>query len=265
VSGLVADVTGSTAQVQSTTSQTAVTWTKGTTFTEQAATSAAHLRVGDCVMARAARPANAGTPGSTATGTPAPTATTGAGDSTVAAETVEIVPTTGGSCTAGALGGGFGFGGAGNRTGGTRPPTATNGAGGAGTATGGPGAGGQDRTQGFRGQGRAAVGTVTALQNGSFTVAPIAGRGPSGATAANTAPVTVTYTPSTTFTTLEKAAASAVRVGVCLTAFGKTDDTGAVTATAVQVSPPVGGTCTTGFRQGGAGRPGATATGTGNA
>jgi hypothetical protein len=262
VSGLVADVTGSTAQVQSATSQTAVTWTKSTAFTAQVTTSASMLRVGDCVSARPARPAGAGGPGSTATGTPAPSPTASASPSTVAAQTVEIFPSIGGSCAAG-LAGGLGFGGGaggfGNRTGAPRP-TRTDGQ----SATG-PG-GAQGGPNGFGAQLRGAVGTVTELGNGTFTVEPVARRGTGTATTPAASAVTVTYAASTTFSTLTKAAASSVKVGVCLTAVGKTDDTGAVTASAVQVSQPVDGSCTTGFRgAGGFGRPGATTTGTGNA
>ena len=65
-----------------------------------------------------------------------------------------------------------------------------------------------------------------------------------GATAA---PVTVDYTSSTLFTSLTAASASAVKVGVCVTAQGRTDDTGALTARAIAVSAPTNGTCQSGF------------------
>src|SRR6476661_9461494 len=55
VSGLVAAITGSTAQVQGANQQTAVTWTRTTRFTEQVAASASAVTVGECVMVRPAR------------------------------------------------------------------------------------------------------------------------------------------------------------------------------------------------------------------
>ena len=248
-SGRVADVTGSTAQVQGPTSQTAVTWTRTTVFTAQTRTTSSTLRVGDCVSARPALPA--GAPGSRVTGTPAPTPTPSSSESSVAAATVEIFPATNGTCEQYGLAGVLG--GFGDRTGAPTP-----------TRTGGqqtPPPGGPN---GFGAGLRGATGRVTALGRGSFTVEPVARRGADGATTATTGPVTVTYAADTTFTSLGTSAASAVKVGACMTAFGKADDTGALTATSIQLSQPVGGSCTTAFRDG-AGRPGATATGTPNA
>lgn len=57
--------------------------------------------------------------------------------------------------------------------------------------------------------------------------------------------VTVTTTDGTTYTTTEKATASAVKTGVCVTSRGKPDDTGAVTATSIAVEPAVDGECAT--------------------
>ncbi|HKT56904.1 MAG TPA: hypothetical protein VJR25_09035, partial [Microbacterium sp.] len=53
--GTVAAVSGSTAQVQGVSSQTAVTWTSATRFTAQQKVAAVALKVGDCVVARPAR------------------------------------------------------------------------------------------------------------------------------------------------------------------------------------------------------------------
>jgi hypothetical protein len=78
-------------------------------------------------------------------------------------------------------------------------------------------------------------------------------RSPNGPNGTPLAPVTVTWGSATTFTQLQGAAASAVRVGVCVTAVGKTDSTGALTAASMQVSRPVGGSCTTGRGFGGFG------------
>jgi hypothetical protein len=93
---------------------------------------------------------------------------------------------------------------------------------------------------------------ITSVGHGEFTVSPTVRLG-----AMPTKPVTVTYTSSTVFTRLSPATASAVRVGVCLTAQGRTDDTGALTASAVAVSAPTNGTCVTGFGRGNRQGPGA--------
>lgn len=54
-SGLVAAVTGSTAQVQSTSAQTAVSWTASTTFSDEVKTTKAAVKVGECVQAARAQ------------------------------------------------------------------------------------------------------------------------------------------------------------------------------------------------------------------
>jgi hypothetical protein len=226
-SGLVAAVNGTTAQVQSATRQTAVTWTASTTFTNQVSASSSDLKTGDCVVARpsAGTRANGGSGGS-GTGGSAPT--------TVAAATIEMSAPVNGACN-------IGF--AGNRQG-TRPS-------GAPTAAPGTGSGnGSTRTPrgGFGGFG--AIGTITSLSDGSLVVAETRG--------GSTQNVTVTYGSSTTFTKLQAGAASDVVVGVCVLAQGKTDDTGALTASTIAVSPAVNGACTTGF--GGRGGPGGGAT-----
>jgi hypothetical protein len=231
VSGLVAAVTGSTAQVQGANQQTAVTWTSTTRFTAQAAASPAALAVGVCVMARPSRPAG-GVPGSApttaataASGVPAPA-------TTVAAAAVEVFAKRGAACTVGS---------------GTR-----DGSGGPGTPSGAPGrspsgsSGGA--AGGAAGGGRrafGAVGMITAVGVGEFTVSPTVRLG-----AMPTRPVTVTYTPSTVFTRLSQVTASAIKVGVCLSAQGRTDDTGALTAVAVTVSAPTKGACQVGLGRG---------------
>ena len=241
VGGLVADVTGSTAQVQSTTSQTAVTWTRSTRFSSLTPTSASAVHVGDCVTAR---PAFTGRPSGTATATPVPTATTAGATTMVAAATVELFPASSGQCLPTGLGGAGGGAGGFGGTGGGR-----GGASGTGTPTGGPG--GQN---GFRGgAGRGTIGTVASVASGSFVVRPVVLRGPNGPAGTPLAPVTVTWDSATTFTRLQAAAATAVKVGVCVTAIGKTDSTGALTAMSMQVSQPVGGSCTTGRGFGGRG------------
>lgn len=209
VSGLVAAVTGSTAQVQGANQQTAVTWTRTTRFTDQVVVAASAVTVGECVMVRPAR-GGRGAQGSSGSST------------SVAAASVELLPKQGGTCA---------FGGFAGRTG-PRPSGAPTG-----TAVPRPGAG-----TGAGGRGFGAVGTVSAVRFGQFTVTPVV---QPGATA--TAPISVTYTSSTVFTRLTAASASAVKVGVCVTAQGRTDDTGAMTARTITVSAATNGTCESGF------------------
>ncbi|GAA2154572.1 hypothetical protein FHX52_1505 [Humibacillus xanthopallidus] len=234
VAGLVAAVTGSTAQVQGSNQQTAVTWTSTTRFTAQAAASASALAVGECVMARPARPAG-GVPG----GAPTTAANAGSGSpapaTSVAAATVQVFAKQGGSCSLSL----------GNRTGSGASGTPSSAPGGSPTGSPGGAADGVRRAFG-------AVGMITAVGAGEFTVSPTVRLG-----AMPTRPVTVTYTSSTVFTRLSRSAASAVKVGVCLSAQGRTDDTGALTAAAVTVSAPTKGTCQTGFGRGFGGGQGA--------
>jgi hypothetical protein len=58
-------------------------------------------------------------------------------------------------------------------------------------------------------------------------------------------PVNVKVTSSTTYTTNQKAAASDVAVGDCVTAAGSTATTGAVTASTVRITSTGGKSCTT--------------------
>lgn len=215
VSGLVAEVTGSTAQVQTRTSQTAVTWTSRTRFTQQRATSAAALKVGDCVVAVSVPPT-----GTSPGGTPTPSATPSRTTS-VAATSVEIRPATSGGCTG--FGFGSGRGGGGGRTGASRPsgiPTPRR------SFTARPRSGPRPGV----------AGSIAAVGSGSFTVRSARG--------AASQEATVTWSSSTRFTAQTPAAAAAVKVGVCLTAAGRTDDTGALTASAITLAPSVNGSCT---------------------
>lgn len=232
VSGLVADVTGSTAQVQTPSSQTAVTWTSRTRFSQQRATTAAAVKVGDCVIATSATTGQGASSGATTSPTTPPTI---GQPTSVAATSVEILSTT--SCAGPGRLGDSGTG---------RTPAS----GPSGIPTPRPTYSGGQRNGGRFG----AVGQVTATGPSSFTVRST--RGP-----ANAAPrsVTVTWSGATRFTTLGPATASAVKVGLCLSAAGKADTTGAVSATTITVSPPVNGSC---VRVGAFGRvrPGAGAT-----
>lgn len=236
-SGLVAEVDGSTLQVQGSGTQTAVTWTSATRFTQEVAAQAADLKVGTCVMVRSAQ----------ASGTAPTTPPT-----TVTATSVAITTPVNGQCT-----GGFG-----------------RGAGLGGGPGGGTGAPGQGRPTGIptdrpTGQGRGgfggfggAFGKVVAVTSDGFTVQSetFARAGSTATTAPTTRTVAVSTSPTTTYTRTVAATAAAARVGSCVTALGTTDQVGAVSARSIAVRPAVNGMCTQGFgpRAGGAG--GGTAT-----
>jgi hypothetical protein len=221
-SGLIAAVTATNAQVQNpTTGQVTVGWTASTTFSKTATVAASAVAVGDCVTAV----------GGAAGGTP--TAFT--------ATTVTLSTPVNGRCAGGAAGGFRG----------TRPG-----------ATGGGATPRPNRTM-PAGAGRlgTAFGTVTSVSGSTFVVADQARARGANATAspapttttspAPTTMTTVTIGPNTTVQQTSAATASAVVVGQCLTALGKADDTGAVTATAISITPEGKQGCTTGF---GAGR-----------
>jgi hypothetical protein len=109
------------------------------------------------------------------------------------------------------------------------------------------------RPSGFPGGGRQAtarafaIGKVSGVSGATLT---ITGRG-FGSSASTTR--TVTLTGSTKITTTAQASAKSLAVGKCVTAQGKADSSGAVTATRVAVSNPTGGTCTAGFGRVGSG------------
>lgn len=226
--GLVAAVSGSTAQVQSATRQTAVSWTPSTVFTNQVRAASTDLTAGDCVVARPAlRSGTGANGGSGSSGSP----DSGGAPTTIAAATIEMSAPVDGTCAAG-------FGGSRTRQRPSGAPTAA------------PGTGnGNDSARTPRGFGGfGAVGTITSVSDGSLVVAEKRG--------GSTQNVTVTWGSSTIFTKLQAGSASDVVVGVCVLAQGKTDDTGALTARTIAVSPAVDGTCTTGFGGRGAGQGG---------
>lgn len=235
VFGLVAQITGKTLQVQSTTSQTAVTYTATTRFTATVATTEQAVKVGSCVVARSASSDG----GSTARPTAPPTPATA-----ITATVVTVSAPVAGRCTAGTgfVGGGFGFRGAGGATG---APTGVPGGAPSGAPSGGPRVGGAFGAD-------LAIGRVTAVSGSGFTVAAQSFRplpGAAGATASgtpsvSTRSVTVTVTGSTTYTTTRAATAAALAVGRCVAARGAADSTGAVTATSIAITPATSGSCT---------------------
>lgn len=92
-----------------------------------------------------------------------------------------------------------------------------------------------DRPAGFGGT----AGKVTAVSTTGFTVESAE------------VDVEVTVDAETTYSTTAEADAAAAEVGRCVTAVGEADDTGAVTATRINVSDPVDGECSAGRGFGG--------------
>jgi hypothetical protein len=228
--GLLAQIEGTTLQVQGADTQTAVTYSAKTTFTNTTAARRSDVVVGACVQARSARPVSGN--GSAATTAPRPDA------SSIVAATVEISAAVNGQCSPLAgrgAGGGRPPGAAGQPT---RPPGAP-GAPSPGRA-GGPGAGGN----GFAGLG--AIGKITAVNGAGFTVE--SARPPAGTdTSAATTTRTVQTAATTVYTRRRSASAKALVVGRCITALGKADDTGSITAASIAVRPSENGSCSTGF------------------
>ncbi|MCZ4498754.1 MAG: hypothetical protein JWQ74_1307 [Marmoricola sp.] len=243
--GKVAAVSGSTAQVQSQSDgQVAVSWTSATTFTKQVSANLGDVKVGDCIAVTSADAAAAAMPTPGTTPTPATKVDAGSVRITRAAAD--------GSC---AIGGGQGRGpqngqgGApqGNAEGGAPPVGGSTGQGGG--QNGGQN-GGQSGARGqFRGFGGGAFGTVKAVSSTGFTVTSTL-PGAAGSTA-TTSEVVVTVSGTTTYSTTAKGTASDVKVGSCLRADGKTDDTGAITATTVQLTTAVDGECAATFARAG--------------
>lgn len=230
--GLLAQITGTTLQVQGTDAQTAVTYSSGTTFTNTVAAKSSDVKVGACVQARSARPAGGG--GAT------PTAAPRAAGTPIVAATVEISAAVSGKCSAG---GGF-------RLPGGRPPGAAD------APTGPAGVPNPGRTRGQGGAGFAgmgAFGKVTAVSSTGFTLESI--RAQDG-TATTGAPTTeAVQTPAgTIFTRTGTATAKALAVGLCVTALGKADDTGSIAATSIILRPAENGSCSSGFGGGFGGR-----------
>jgi len=212
VTGLIADVSGKTMQVQGTDAQTAVTYTAKTSFTQQVSTSASAIEVGTCVSVQTSGAASAST--------------------SVTATAVSVTAAVKGECT-GRAGGSRGTGapsGMPSGAPGGAPSGAPSGAPQGGTTPG----GNADRT-------RPVSGKVATVDGSSFTVTSVA----FGDTGSQT--YVVTTSDKTTVTKDKTVTAKAVKTGLCTTAAGKTDSTGAVTATSVALRPAVDGACSAGF------------------
>lgn len=220
-SGEVVEVKGSTAQVKGSDSQVAVTWTDSTTFTQQISGSADDVKVGSCVMVTPAEDSSSST-------------------DAVAAGSVRITEATDDGCS---MGGGMG-GGMGGPQGGGMPPEgkAPNGERPEGKA---PNGERPDKAGGPRGG--FAAGEVTAVTGSGFTVKS---QRPGGEDATA---VEVTTSGDTTYAKTAKASSDDVKVGVCVTSRGESDDTGAITATSISIADQVDGECSMGGFRGGAG------------
>ncbi len=202
-SGEIAAASPGALQVQNSTSQTTVTYTKSTRFSK---TVTAVVAAGDCV---------------TATGTPV----SGSSDA-LTATTVRVVSVGAGACRLADNGDRNG------RPGGTPPTGAPGGAG--------PGGNGGNVAVAF-GTVTSVSGSTVRLSGNlragfrpSTAPAPYPSASPPATPSA--VPVTVTLTSSTTVTKAVSATSAAATVGRCATAEGTTDSKGAVAATSIVVS-----------------------------
>lgn len=222
--GIIAEVSGKTLQLQGSSGQTAVTYSDATSFTRQAAGTAADLVAGACVSVRG----------------------TAAGS---AAASITISPAVNGQCQ--------GFGGGDRPAGGMPSGSAPSGAPadapqGGGMSPGGmpsanPGEGAPSAMPSGRGNGFGvmAFGTVVSVAGDTLTISE--SRPGGGATASpTTSTATVTLGSSTAITKTVAATASAVKVGLCAWANGTPDGTGTVAATSIRLSDAVNGACTQG-------------------
>ncbi|WP_353707406.1 hypothetical protein ABRQ22_15765 [Cellulosimicrobium sp. ES-005] len=235
VSGEIAAVDGTTAQVQDDESQTAVVWSDDTTISVTVDGALTDVTVGSCVLA--------------VTGSlPRDETEDSAGD---AATSVAVSEPVDGACT-----GGFGgFGGGGFPGGGERPqgaptdmpsdlPEMPEGAptdmpSGAPDREGGPGGG----------FGGLTTGLVTAVDGSTITVRTTSPEG-------ETSEESVSVDDATTYTVQRAGTGDDVVVGQCVTAQGESEDGSAFAATSLSVSAPGDDGCTSGFPGGRGGFPG---------
>jgi hypothetical protein len=242
-SGLIAEIDGDTLQVQNaSTGQVAVKVTSKTAYTQTKAATLADVTVGSCVFASAATSTNSAASSGPSASAPTASAAPSSAPSAITATIVQISKASGGSCGDGQLGGPAG----------TRP---------SGAPTGQPsnlpsGVRPTDGTARRLALGDVLTGKVTAVSGSTISV-QVTARAAAGQTGSPTASPTttvgtITVTSSTTFMQTVAATRAAVRVGLCATATGPTDSTGAVTATQLALSAADANGCTTGFVRGGA-------------
>ncbi|AYG02728.1 DUF5666 domain-containing protein [Gryllotalpicola protaetiae] len=220
--GQIAAIDGTTLQVQDSSSQTAVSYSSSTAITKTVSVDLSAVTVGSCVTATT-MPAG-GTSGSGSSGS-----SSGSSSADAAVTSVSISQPTNGSCTTGFSGG----------QGGARPtdrPSNRPSNRPSGRPSGAP-------SGGFRGGDFVAptTGQVTAVSGSTITVNALDFQ------TQKTASKSVTVDSSTKYSETQSGAASDLVVGQCVVARGKADDSGTVAATALTVSAPVNGSCTTGF------------------
>jgi hypothetical protein len=220
-SGLVAAIDATTMQVQGGGAQVAVTYTDATEITATVAGSATDVAVGACVFVQT-------------------DASGGEQASEVNATSVAVTePAEDGSCQAG-FGGGAGFGGQGGPPGGMptdRPEGAPSDLP-SDYPSDGPRSGGRF--------GGGVSGVVTGVNDGSFIVEATTFDLPEGDEASpepTTSTVTVVTSESTTWSVEVVTGPEALVEGVCVTAIGEADDTGAVTAESIAVQPAEDSEC----------------------
>jgi hypothetical protein len=227
-SGTIASVAGNVLEVQSPQSgQTTVNVSSKTVITATVSVTESVVVKGTCISATGTK----GTSGS------------------VDATAVALFAATKGQCTrggfgAGGAGGGFGAGGTSGafttrgtapaHTSGTRPPTA--------------------RAANFA----SASGKVTSKSGTKIGVEAVTVTFSKGKATTKTGPKTVNVSKSTKYTKTEKATASALKVGECVTATGSTNNIGAVSATTLIVTPATSSGCSLFGFGGFGGRPGGT-------
>jgi hypothetical protein len=230
--GLIAEVDGKTLQVQSSSDQTAVTYTSKTTIEQVKTVTSKDIAAGWCA---------------TVVSSTKSSSSAGTAPSKITATSVSLTKPSGSTCggfggAAGGSGGGF--------SGGQRPSGAPSNFPGGGKAasarpTNMPGGNASARAN----MGTFASGKITKVSGSSFVIDAVSRtRGSQSSSTARTQAVTVTLTGSSKITAQATAKSSAIKEGLCVRANGKTDSTGAVAATALVLSSATKGTCTeTGF------------------
>jgi hypothetical protein len=250
-SGTIAAVSGSSMEVQNpTTGQVTVSWTPTTTFTQTLTVPSSQLAVGDCVTV---------------------SSTTKETNGHLKASTVALRPTSNSSCTGGAGGGGFGARTFPTTPGGSRAFRPPNG-----TSTGGSFPRGAFGSRSGTTNSGFASGKVISLERSTFVVQGVTivppkttAKGTNSSkkkvtTTTTTVPAklqtktvktTVSFSSSTAFTTTAPASSSTMSVGMCATALGPADQTGAITASTISLrsAPASGCTAAGGFAGGGFG------------
>jgi|GEM_PF-3878087 len=231
-SGKIAQVTASYIEVQSTDVQTTVNYNADTVITAQVATTSAAVITGACVSL---------------TSEAAPTVSPGTASTSAApvtASTVQIIPTSNGTCSFAAASGFAGLGAGTNRAPGSGGPTNRPSARPSVSRSGGPGAFGRGGAFG----GTRVIGTVVSVAGSTVVVDETTFSRPTGSSASasptpSTQPRTVVLAATTTYTTTQKSTAAALVTGQCAIVQGPADSTGAVTATDIAVTDPVNGSC----------------------